>query len=57
MKLVFSNAVKRKKMKTNAKFRVSRHFHFAGTKRIMSPNMHPKRFGTFEKPEHKLRMT
>ena len=36
-------------MKTNAKFRASRRLRFADTKRIMSPEMSPKSFGTFEK--------
>ena len=36
-------------MKTTAKFRASRRLHFADTKRVMSPEMSPKSFGTFEK--------
>ena len=36
-------------MKTTAKFRASRRLRFADTKRIMSPEMSPKSFGTFEK--------
>ena len=31
------------------KLRVSRRLHFEDTKRIMSPEMRPKSFGTFEK--------
>ena len=38
-------SVKTIKMKTTAKFCASRHFHFAGRKRIMSPNMLPKILG------------
>ena len=36
-------------MKTTAKFRASRRLRFADTKRMMSPEMSPKSFGTFEK--------
>ena len=36
-------------MKTTAKFRASRRLRFADTKRIMSPEISPKSFGTFEK--------
>ena len=36
-------------MKITAKFRVSRRLRFEDTKRIMSPEMRPKSFGTFEK--------
>ena len=32
-----------------AKFRASRRFRFEDTKRIMSPEIRPKSFGTFEK--------
>ena len=32
-----------------AKFRASRRHRFEDTKRIMSPEIHPKTFGTFEK--------
>ena len=39
-------------MKTTAKFRASRGLRFADTKRIMSPEMSPKSFGTFEKQGH-----
>ena len=36
-------------MKIIAKFRASRRLLFEDTERIMSPEMHPKGFGTFEK--------
>ena len=36
-------------MKITAKFRASRRLRFEGTKRIMSPEIRPKSFGTFEK--------
>ena len=36
-------------MKTTAKFRASIHLRCADTNRIMSPEMSPKSFGTFEK--------
>ena len=36
-------------MKTTAKFRASRCLRFADTKKIMSPEIGPKSFGTFEK--------
>ena len=49
VKLVFSYAVKGIKIKTTAKFRAFRHLRFEDTKRIMSPEMRPKRVGTFEK--------
>ena len=48
-KLVFSYVVKGIKIKITAKFRASRRLTFEDTKRIMSPEMHPKSFGTFEK--------
>ena len=35
--------------KITAKFRASRHFRFQDTKRIISPEMRPKSFGTFGK--------
>ena len=47
-KLVFSYVVKGIKIKT-AKFRASRLLRFEDTKRIMSPEIRPKSFGTFEK--------
>ena len=37
------------KIKITAKFGASRPLRFEDTKRIMSPEMCPKRFGTFEK--------
>ena len=36
-------------MKITAKFRASRRLRFEDTKRIKSPEMRPKSFGTFEK--------
>ena len=49
VKLVFSYVVKGIKIKITAKFRASRRLRFEDTKRIMSPEIHPKGFGTFEK--------
>ena len=49
VKLLFSYNEKGMKMETTAKFRASRRLRFADTKRIMSPEMSPKSFGTFEK--------
>ena len=49
VKLFFSYVVKGIKIKITAKFRASRHLRFEDTKRIMSPEIHPKSFGTFEK--------
>ena len=49
VKLVFSYVVKGIKIKMTAKFRASRRLRFEDTKRIMSPEMRPKSFGTFEK--------
>ena len=49
VKLVFSYVVKGIKTKITAKFRASRRLSFEDTKRIMSPEMRPKSFGTFEK--------
>ena len=48
VKLVFSNVVKGIKRKITAKFRASRHPRFEDTKRIMSTEIRPKSFGTFE---------
>ena len=48
VKLVFSYVVNGIKRKITAKFRASRRLTFEDTKRIMSPEMHPKSFGTFE---------
>ena len=49
VKLVFSYVVKGIKIKITARFRASRRLRFEDTKRIMSPEMRPKSFGTFEK--------
>ena len=49
VKLVFSVVVKGIKIKMTAKFRTSRLLRFEDIKRIMSPEMRPKSFGTFEK--------
>ena len=46
VKLVFSYVVKG--IKITAKFGVSRRLRFEDTKRIMSPEIRPKSFGTFE---------
>ena len=49
VKLVFSYVVKGIKTKITAKFRASRRLRFEDTKRIMSSEIRPKSFGTFEK--------
>ena len=49
VKLVFSYVVKGIKVKITAKFRASRRLRFEDTKRIVSPEISPKSFGTFEK--------
>ena len=49
VKLVFSYVINRSQIKISAKFRASRGLRFEDTKRIMSPEMRPKSFGTFEK--------
>ena len=49
VKLIFSHVVKGIKIEITAKFRASRRLGFENTKRIMSPEIRPKRFGTFEK--------
>jgi len=49
VKLVFSYVVERIKIKITAKFRASRRLRFEDTKIIMSPEIRPKSFGTFEK--------
>ena len=49
VKLVFSYVVNEIKTKTTEKFRASRRLRFDDTKRIMSPEIRPKSFGTFEK--------
>ena len=42
------------KIKIMAKFRASRRLRFEDTKRIMSPEIRPKSFGTFEKQAPEL---
>ena len=54
VKLVFSYVVKGIKIKITAKFRASRRLRFEDTKRIMSPEIRPKSFGTFEKQAPEL---
>ena len=49
VKLVFSYVVKGWKIEITVKFRASRRPRFGGAKRIISPEMRPKSFGTFEK--------
>ena len=49
VKLVISYVVKGIKTKVTANFRASKRLRFEDTKRIMSPEMRPKSFGTFEK--------
>ena len=49
VKLVFSYVVKGIKIKITAKFLAAKCLRFENTKRIMSPEMRPKRFETFEK--------
>ena len=49
VKLVFSYVVKGIKIKITAKFRASRRLRFEDAKRIVSPELRPKSFGTFEK--------
>ena len=49
VKLVFSYVVNGIKTKITAKFRASRRLRFDDTKRIVSPEIRPKSFGTFEK--------
>ena len=46
---VFAYVVKGIKININAKFCASRHLRFEDTKKIVSPEMRPKSFGTFEK--------
>ena len=55
VKLIFSHVVKGIKIKITAKFRASRRLRFEDTKRIMSPEIRPKSFGTFEKQAPGLR--
>ena len=47
--LVFSYVVKGIKIKVTVKFRASRRLRFEDSKKIMSPEMGPKSFRTFEK--------
>ena len=47
--LFISYVVKGMKLKITAKFRASRRLRFEDTKRITSPEIRPKSFGTFEK--------
>ena len=49
VELIVSYVVKGMKMKITAKFRASRRLCFEDTKRIMSPEISPKSFGTYEK--------
>ena len=49
VKMVFPYVVKGIKIKITAKFCASRHLRFEDTKKIVSPEMRPKSFGTFEK--------
>ena len=49
LKLVFSYVVKGWKIQMTVKSRASRRLRFQDTKRIMSPEMRPKSFGTSEK--------
>ena len=49
VKLVFSYVAKGLKIKETVRFRDSRSLRFEDTKGIMSPEMRPKSFGTFEK--------
>ena len=49
LKLFFSYVLKGIKIKVTAKFRASRRVSFEDTRRIVSPEMRPKSFGTFEK--------
>ena len=49
VKLVFPYVVKGIKINITARFCASRHLHFEDTKKIVSPEVHPKSLGTFEK--------
>ena len=49
VKLVFSYVVKGIKIKITVKFRASRRLRCGDTKRIMSPEIRSKSFGSFEK--------
>ena len=54
VKLVSSSVVKGIKVKINAKFLASTRLCFEDTKRIMSPKIRPKSFGTSEKQAPEL---
>ena len=56
VKLIVSYVVKGIKIEITAKFRPSRRLRFENTKRIMSLEIRPKRFGTFEKQAPGLRL-
>ena len=49
VKLVFPYVAKGIKIKITAKLCASRHLRFEDIKKIVSPEMRPKSFGTFEK--------
>ena len=49
VKRVFSYDLNGIKIKTTVKLRASRRLRFEDKKRIMSPEMRPQSFGTFEK--------
>ena len=55
-KLVFSYVVKEWKIKITVRFRASRRLRFDDTKRIMSPEMSPKSFGSFEKRDPGIKL-
>ena len=59
VELIFSHVVEGIKIKITAKFRASRRLRFEDTKRIMSPEIRPKSFGTFEKqaPGHRAEIS
>ena len=57
VKLAFLYVVKGIKIKITAKFRTSRHLRFEDTKRIVSHEIRPKSFGTFEKRAYGLAIT
>ena len=57
VKLVFSYAVKGIKIKITTKFRALKGLSSEDTKRIMSPEMRPKSFGTFEKRARETRFS
>ena len=49
VQLFFSDVAKGLKIKITAKFRASRRLRFEDTKKIITPEMRLKSFGTFEK--------